>query len=480
MIVSNNESGGIMKIRFIEPGNLPYRRSIKNLYVYDKYIRTPSQGAMTLATIVNQHGHDVKMYSESISRIIWDDVMDADIVFISCFTFNANRGYELAQKIKAESKAIVVMGGLHITLNPSEAIQHCDYLLIGEGDETIVQFIQGIEKHEPITFPGVVYMENGQIINTGMPNSPQNIDVIPSRDLVYNFKKMTGHNTIWPQVHASRGCPYNCDYCALVAAFGRQVRVRSPKAVVEDIKQAIEFFDEGNHRIAKMLWITDDNFFANREWAIEVLNLIIEEKIQYHFTIQARYEVGYDDEMLELLKKAGFNELALGIEFLEDESFQTYNKKSSYQEILDAVKNIQSHGMRARGLFIFGADNHTVGVGKRLADFVIKHDISGVLIQSMYFIPGTQVYETHKDSLIESDNWSRCTGKVVHYPKNISAIDLQKEIITASRMIYSRKRLINALLFKKGMERLLFVGEYFWQKDVRNDLRKDLKYLKNS
>ena len=55
-ILSKNESGGIMKIRFIEPGNLPYRRSIKNLYVYDKYIRTPSQGAMTLATIVNHMG----------------------------------------------------------------------------------------------------------------------------------------------------------------------------------------------------------------------------------------------------------------------------------------------------------------------------------------------------------------------------------------------------------------------------------------
>lgn len=79
---------------------------------------------------------------------------------------------------------------------------------------------------------------------------------------------------------------------------------------------------------------------------------------------------------------------------------------------------------------------------------VIKNNINGVLIQSMYFIPGTPVYESHKNVLIEDGNWSRCTGKVVHYPKNISAVDLQKEIIIASRTFYSFKRLISAIIKK--------------------------------
>lgn len=466
-----------MKIRFIEPGNLPYRRSIKNLYIYDKYVRTPSQGAMTLATIVNQYVEDVKMYSESISKIVWEDVLDADLIIISIFSFNANRGYELADEIKRRSKAVVAIGGLHATLAPKEAAEHCDYVLIGEGDETIVSFVQAIQNKTEIDFAGVVYKKDGALVNTGSPVPPHNLDVIPNRNLVYRFKKMAGYNTIWPQVHASRGCPHNCDYCSLVAAFGRRMRVRTPQNVIEDIKQAIAFFDEGHHRLTKILWITDDNFFADREWAIEVLNLIIKEKINYNFTIQARYEVGYDDEMLDLLKRAGFSELAIGIEFLEDESFRNYHKKSTYQEILGAVRNIQSHGLRTRGLFIVGADNHTIGVGKRLAEFVIENNIQGVLIQSMYFIPGTPVYESHKDSLLEDGNWSRCIGKVVHHPKNISAVDLQKEIIIASKTIYSFKRLMEALFKKRGVERTLFIGEYFWQKDVRRDLKKDLKYI---
>lgn len=467
-----------MKIRFLEPGNLPYRRSIKNYFVYDKYIRTPSHGLLTLATIAHQKIEDVLIYSESISKIVWDDVLDADVVFISIFTFNANRGYELADFIKRRSKALVVLGGLHATLCFEEAAEHADYVLAGEGDELILDFLERIQNRRPVDCPGVAYKRNGKIVFTGKRKPPENIDIVPNRYLMYNYKKMAGHNTIWPQVHASRGCPHNCDYCSLVSAFGRSFRTRSPEKVVEDIKAAIDFYDTGHHRLVKLLWITDDNFFADRSWAVRVLQAIIDSGIKYNFIIQARYEVGFDDEMLDLLKRAGFVELALGIEFLEDEAFETYHKKSTCHEILSAVKNMQRHGLRTRGLFIVGADNHTRGVGTRLADFVIQNNICGVLIQSMYFVPGTPVYETHKNDLLESGNWSRCVGKVVHKPANISACDLQKEIISASKKIYSFKRLAAAVIKKRGLERILFIGEYLWQRDVRRSLKRDLKYIR--
>lgn len=469
-----------MKIRFVEPGNLPYKKSLKNYFIYDKYIRTPSHGLLTLATIVNRTVDDVLIYSESISEIIWDDVLNADIIFISIFTFNANRGYELADYIRSRSNALIVFGGLHATLCFEEVSNHCDYVLVGEGDELIQEFIEYVKGNKPIdslkSCLGIAYRKDGEIIFTGKRKPPSNIDVIPNRYLMYNYKKMAGHNTIWPQVHASRGCPHNCDYCAIVSAFGRSVRTRSPQNVVEDIKQAIDFYDAGHHRLAKLLWITDDNFFADRAWAVSVLKAIIDSKIKYNFTIQARYEVGFDNEILLLLKEAGFIEIAMGIEFLDDEAFKNYNKNSSYARIKASVQNIQKHGLRVRGLFIVGADNHTVGVGKKLADFVIKNGICGVLIQSMYFIPGTRVYETHKDKLLHT-NWSKCVGNVVHYPDNISPLALQQEVIYASKLIYSTRRLISALFKQRGIDRILFIGEYFWQKSVRKDLRQELPIL---
>lgn len=468
----------IKKVRFIEPGNLPYRMSVKNLFTYDKYIRTPSTGLMTLATIVKDAVDDTFMYSESISKIIWNDVLDADIVFIGIFTFNANRGYEIAKYIKAHSNTIVVMGGLHASMNYPEAIKYCDYVLLGEGDESILEFISELNNGLSVDIEGIAYLQDGRTIFTGARTPPKNIDTIPNRNLLYNYHKMAGHNALWPQVHASRGCPHNCDYCAVVRHFGRCVRTRTPKNVIEDIRQAIEFHDKRLiPRLSRILWLTDDNFFADRTWAISILNAIIESGISYSFTIQARYEVGFDDEILSLMKKAGFIEVAMGIEFLDNVAFEKYHKKSNYDDIVRSVLNIQKHGMNVRGLFIMGAENHKKGVGTTLADFVIKYDICGVLIQSMYFIPGTPVYEENKDRLIHED-WSKYNGNVVHFPAYISPAELQQEIIIASSKIYSFRRLMSAIFCKRGMNRKLFIGEFFWQKSVRSDLKREMRDLK--
>ncbi|NLW11235.1 MAG: B12-binding domain-containing radical SAM protein, partial [Clostridiaceae bacterium] len=228
-----------MKIRFLEPGNQPYRKSPLNYFVYDKYIRTPSHGLMTLAAIVKRVEEDVLIYSESISKINWSDVFEADVIFISIFTFNAIRGYELAEHIRRNSRATVVIGGLHATLNYAEAASHCDYVLVGEGDETILKLLRSIKSEEKAAFAGIAYYVDEQLIFTGRSEPPADIDVIPARGLLHNYRKMAGHSTVWPQVHASRGCPHKCDYCALVHAFGRGVRTRSPQNVVSDIKEAI-------------------------------------------------------------------------------------------------------------------------------------------------------------------------------------------------------------------------------------------------
>ena len=86
-----------MKIRFLEPAHRPYRPSPLNYFVYDRYIRTPSVGLNTLATIVKEKEEDTLMYSESISRIPFHDLEDADIIFIGIFTFAAVRGYQIAK-----------------------------------------------------------------------------------------------------------------------------------------------------------------------------------------------------------------------------------------------------------------------------------------------------------------------------------------------------------------------------------------------
>lgn len=470
--------GQIRKVRFLEPGNRPYKAALRNFFTYDRYIRNPSLGLTLLATIVQKNVPDTLFYSESIARIEWDDVLDADIVFIGMFTFAAPRGYELARHVREHSDATVVLGGLHASLNYEESSQHGDYVLLGEADDSIVDFLDAIGHDRPIDFPGVAYRTpEGELIKTAERAAPTEIDIIPNHNLVYRFADMVGYNTLWPQVIASRGCPFRCDYCAVVRHWGQKMRGRDPENIVEDIRQTIAFFDQGKlPRLNRAMWIVDDNFFALRPWSKQVLQAIIDSDIEYSFSAQARFEVGFDDEILDLLKRAGFSELALGIEFLEDESFDAYHKTCTSEEVIRSIRNIQAHGLNVRGLFILGADTHTRGVGERLAQFVIDNGLRGMLVQSMYFVPGTPVWKTHKDRLIHTD-WSKYTGHVVHHPTLMTPSELNEELVHVSRRVYSYGRLMKSLLFDRGLNRWLFLGEFFWQRSVARDREREGRKL---
>ena len=507
----------LTKLRFIEAGAVNrYRKSWKNRFLYNGSICNPSTGLITLTTIAKRLVDDTLMYSESISSIDWDDVTDADVVFISINTFNATRGYEIADGLRKRDsmnngvtnadphRPLVVLGGMHATLNYPEAVQHADYVLLGDADESLVEFIEALQcsdkQHEgshehhqdsgnpilpqlsegkwqaherPVQIPGLAMLSmdhNGEahVITTEERSQPTDIETIPDRSLVYDYARMAKkYDTLWPQVHASRGCTGTCDYCCVIAHFGRRIRTRSPEVVVEDIRQAIAFHNRSfPPRLSRAVWLTDDNFSLDRTWAKSVLHAIIDSDISWPISVQARWELGFDDEMLALMKQANFFEVSLGIEFIDDASFVRYHKHCTREKIEQAIANIQAHGIGVRGLFILGSDEDTLGVGKRLGQFIIDNKIHGCLIQSMFFVPGTPVYEQNKDRLLHH-NWELFNGSVVHRPKNMRPVQLQQEIINASHKAYSLRRLLYALVHAKGIFKVLAIGETIWHAHMR-------------
>ncbi|MCL2750594.1 MAG: B12-binding domain-containing radical SAM protein, partial [Coriobacteriia bacterium] len=389
---------------------------------------------------------------------------------------------------KTQARPLVVLGGMHATLNYKEAVRYADYVMLGDADESIVEFIEALqglgEEVAPVQIPGLAYLSRDQdgteeVILTKERPQPTNIEIIPNRALVYEYaKKAKKYNTLWPQVHASRGCSGTCDYCCVIAHFGRKVRTRSPEAVVEDIRQAVAFH-KGSFppRLNRAVWLTDDNFAQSREWAISVLKAIIASELTAPITVQARWELGFDDEMLALMKQANFFEISLGIEFIDDASFVRYHKRCTRERIEKSIANIQAHGIGVRGLFILGSDEDTPGVGERLGQFIIDNKIHGCLIQSMFFVPGTPVYEQNKDKLLHQI-WERFNGSVVHKPKNMSPVELQQEMIDASRKAYSARRLLHSLLHAKGVFKILAAGETVWHAHLRSTWKKQLPLLR--
>jgi radical SAM superfamily enzyme YgiQ (UPF0313 family) len=134
----------------------------------------------------------------------------------------------LARHVKQNSDAVVVLGGLHPSLNFTEAVHHADYVMLGEADESILDFLAAWRDGRPIDFPGVAYVDGDVIVHTGDRVAPTNIERSPDHTQVHRYSQMVRNNTLWPQVLASRGCPYRCDYCAVDGTGGTRSVAAAP------------------------------------------------------------------------------------------------------------------------------------------------------------------------------------------------------------------------------------------------------------
>ena len=469
-----SETVKIKKIIFIEPSiNDP-------AWINRKMV--PSLGPVILATILQQHGYTAYCYSETQTKLNWKDILTADIIGININTHNSTRGYELADYIRSQKMIPVIFGGIHASLAYEEAINHCDYLIRGEAEEALLLLIKALESETIPEFEGIVFRENSQIIKIGGLARSDNINTVPDRNLLKGFKWQARiYPFIWATVYASRGCPYNCNFCCIIKMYGKKQRTRSVESVITEIKNSLQF-----HRIPflgtipDLIWICDDNFAEDRIWAISILKEIIRQKIKVKLVLQARINIASDREMLRLMHKAGVFRLYIGIETLDDTALKFYQKESSLDKIKKSIKIIQKHRISVHGLFVFGDDFCKTGLHKKVIDFTLEQNLSGVLLQSLYLIPGTELFQRmDKQNRLITKDWSKYRGLVINYPKKIRPSQLQEEIILISKSIYSFKQLIKRLFSRfRFYDKLLYLGEFIYQFEERKQMRNHIHFLK--
>jgi radical SAM superfamily enzyme YgiQ (UPF0313 family) len=230
--------------------------------------------------------------------------------------------------------------------------------------------------------------------------------------------------------------------------------------IIEDIKSQIKHQHALSRFFQKIIWITDDNFSSDKKWAKTLLKAIAELKSGYSFTIQARVDIAHDDELLSLMAAANINRVYLGIESLDQNSLDRFNKNSTLEDIKFAVKKLRNQGMDVHGLFVFGDDEFRKGDGHRVAEFAKRNGFSGVLIQPLTPYPGTALYKTfeQKERILHR-NWQDYNGKVVFKPKNMTAAELQKEIYACYSRVFSPLRIVRFFFLGNKGWKLEFLGE---------------------
>jgi len=422
------------------------------------HLKNPSLGLPILGTILDHKGYDVKIYVQGIKGIDWDRVFKSDVVGISVNTATYTEGYTLAERIKRRGIP-VIMGGIHVTFFPDEALNYCDYVVRGEGEETIIELLEALENHSGLEkVRGISYKSDNRTIHNPARELVKNLDIIPDFSLIEGY--VEHHKKLWTRfigesisIMTSRGCPFSCKFCSIIKVFGNSFRFRSIDSVIEDIKRQTTLLNR--HHI----FFVDDNFASNKKRTKELLRRIIDERINISFTAQVRADIVRDEQLLSLMKRAGCRQLNIGFESIEPRTLEAYNKRQSVEEIVYAIEMLKRYRITVHGMFVLGSDFDDVNTISKTADFCLRHQIDTVQFLPLTPLPGTTLTEELKEEdrlLIDLGEGMPQNGfgfgvgnYVLFKPKLVKPSTLQEEIYKAYQRFYTFGNIVKALLKNK-------------------------------
>ncbi|WP_123054447.1 radical SAM protein [Clostridium sp. JN-1] len=453
-----------MKIVFIVPTADIRRNSIyrfgSKIYGHTNSI----VGPLILGRILEDAGHTVEAYEELYEDLDFKKFEDADFIMLYTMTSNSTRAYHIADYFRNEKHKRVVIGGIHASSMPEEALQHADQVIVGEGESVIRDVVEGRIKDK------IVYAK-----------CIKNIDEIPFPD--YNILKTPCDAA---NVITSRGCPFECSFCTTSRMF-HPYRKRTPDNVIEELKT---YKEQG----FKYMNFEDDNFTADKARAKGILRKMISNKLVFRETFFfGRTDMANDEELLQLLHDAHLNRVLIGVESLNQKSLDDINKKQKISDIEKCGKVLKKYKIKIIASLVLGLDSDSKEDMERGEQFCKKIKAYQFQPAILTPFPKTPVYEQYeKENRMLKNDWQYFDMMVVNFkPKNMSPYDLQSEFFKLIKKFYTFKS--SFAMFKifgpaAGFRRLglwiavKFVNIFFKRKSNMNDgnIYNKLKEVSNS
>jgi radical SAM superfamily enzyme YgiQ (UPF0313 family) len=333
-----------------------------------------------------------------------------DLVGITGYTAEIPSTYAIADQFR-ERGVPVVLGGVHVSARPEEALKHADAVVIGEAEEVWKRLL--------------IDFESGVLQTTYHADKLCTMEKmkIPRRELL-NRDMYTTYNTI----QATRGCPYDCDYCAVTGVFGHKFRTRP----IADVLDEIRTFD------SKEFLFADDNICGQPDYAKELFRALVPLKKKWGG--QTSITFAKDDELLRLYAKSGGRYAFIGLESLSQNNLREINKPwSKAKDYEEAIRRIHHAGINIVGSFILGLDNDDPSVFQHTLEFVLKNRIAAAQYHILTPFPGTRLYDRmEKDKRILERDWSKYhTSDVVFQPAGMTAEELQNGYNWIFRQTYT-------------------------------------------
>lgn len=379
----------------------------------------PSLGLLTLAGMTPE---EVDMrYVEVPEPGSLDDLPGPfDVVAISSFTAQIKEAYRLADRYRAAG-VTVLMGGLHVTSRPQEALLHADSVLIGEGESLWPQMLKDLQAGR------LQKIYDARPLNFDFRQSP-----MPRFDLL----DMKDYNRITLQTQ--RGCPFNCDFCGASIRLNPRYKTKPVDRVIAELHRIRETWKH------PFIEFADDNTFADKARGRELARALIPEGIRW-FT-ETDISVASDPELLRLMKEAGCAQILVGLESPSPAGLEGLEHKSNWKRrqlegSRRAIAAIQDAGITVNGCFVLGLDGTDASSFDTVFDFVNETGLYEVQITVMTPFPNAPLYSRLETEgrLLREDAWEYCTLFDVNYqPTGMSVSELENGFRDLLTRIYDK------------------------------------------
>ena len=408
----------------------------------------PEYGLPLIGTILSQVGYDVKVFVEHIRPPRWDRIYASDLICLSTLTAGAEKTYRLANEIRQKMDIPIIIGGTHASYYPESCLQYCDIVVIGEGDETIVELVDALSSGKDIeNVKGIAYLAGGRLKLTGPRPVPAKFSTVPDLSLIDGYSKMSLFDVLRLRkksmltVQSSRGCQYSCTFCIVNTMFPGGYRKRDIESVICDMRD--------KRKYGKKLLFVDNEFAAHPSHSKRLLRRIIEEDLGFDIVVFSRVEVSQNDEILSLMRNAGISHIYQGYESVQPETLISYDKLQTYEQIVSSIEKLHSYGFGIMGSFAVGADTDTLETMDNTVKFVIDQKLSNA-----YFFPLWGHYPERSNNYQTITPWYRSIFRgwgyadghyVTHFPLRMPPSKLQRAITDAYRTIYSPIQICRAI-----------------------------------
>ena len=336
-----------------------------------KKASSPPLGLLTIASMLPAEW-EKKLVDMNVQRLKDKDLAWADFVFISAMTVQRESVKKVIHRCN-ETGVKVVAGGPLFTME-SEGFEGVDHFVLNEAEITLVEFLKDLGAERPQK----KYITDKY---ADMHKTPP-----PMWNLI-NFKD---YATMAMQY--SRGCPFNCDFCNITALLGRRMRVKTSAQIITEL----DMLYKSGWRSG--IFFVDDNFIGNKQvLKKDLLPALIEwrkDKSGIYFHTEASINLADDSELMELMVKAGFNQVFIGIETPDESNLKECSKRQNLnRDMVADVRKIQRAGMQVQGGFIVGFDHDTPATFQHLIDFIQKSGIATAMVGILQAPIGTMLYE---------------------------------------------------------------------------------------